>query len=38
MTECPPGYNEYDRACYVEPLTPRMLTAGASFLQRTEWS
>jgi len=32
MTECPPGYNEYDRACYVEPLTPRMLTAGANFL------
>ena len=32
MTECPPGYNEYDRACYVEPLTPRMLTAAAEFL------
>ena len=32
MTACPPGYNEYDRACYVEPLTPRMLTAAAEFL------
>lgn len=32
MTECPPGYNEYDRACYIESLTPRMLTAGANFL------
>jgi len=33
-TECPPGYNEYDRACYIEALTPRMLTAGASFLAK----
>jgi len=32
MTECPPGYREFDRACYVEPLTPQMLTAGANFL------
>lgn len=32
MTECPPGYNEYDRACYVEALTTRMLTTGANFL------
>jgi hypothetical protein len=32
MTECPPGYNEFDRACYVEALTPQILTAGANFL------
>ncbi len=31
-TECPPGYHEFDRACYVEPLTPQLLTAGANFL------
>ncbi len=34
MTECPPGFSEYDRACYLEALTPRMLTAGASFLAK----
>jgi hypothetical protein len=34
MTECPPGYNKYDRACYVEPLTPQMLTEGADFLSQ----
>ncbi len=33
LTECPPGYSEFDRACYQEPLTPQMLTAAASFLQ-----
>ncbi len=33
LTECPPGYNEFDRACYQEPLTPQMLTAAAGFLQ-----
>jgi hypothetical protein len=32
LTECPPGYSEFDRACYQEPLTPQMLTAAASFL------
>ncbi len=32
MTECPPGYREFDRACYIEPLTPQMLTAAGSFL------
>ena len=33
LTECPPGYSEFDRACYQEPLTPQMLTAAAGFLQ-----
>jgi hypothetical protein len=33
-TECPRHYNEYDRACYVEALTPAMLTAGANFLSQ----
>ncbi|HUI82689.1 MAG TPA: hypothetical protein VL240_00615 [Candidatus Binatia bacterium] len=32
MTVCPPGYSEYDRACYSEPLTPQMLAAAAGFL------
>jgi len=32
LTECPPGYSEFDQACYIEPLTPQMLTAGANFL------
>ena len=34
LTQCPPGYHEFDQACYMEPLTPQMLTAGASFLSR----
>ena len=34
VTKCPPAYTEFDRACYLEPLTPRMLTAGRSFLQQ----
>ena len=34
MTECPPGYGEFDRACYLEPLTPPMLTAAANFLSQ----
>lgn len=34
LTECPPGYSEFDRACYQEPLTPQMLTAAAGFLQQ----
>jgi hypothetical protein len=34
MMECPPGYNEFDQACYVEPFTPKMLAAGANFLGR----
>jgi len=34
MTECPQGYGEFDRACYVEALTPPMLTAAASFLSQ----
>jgi hypothetical protein len=33
LTECPPGYSEFDRACFQEPLTPQMLTAAAGFLQ-----
>jgi len=32
MTVCPPSYSEFDRACYLEPLTPRMLNAASSFL------
>ncbi len=34
MTECPAGYGEFDQACFVEPLTPQMLTAGANFLSQ----
>ncbi len=33
LTECPPGYSEFDRACFQEPLTPQMLTAASGFLQ-----
>jgi hypothetical protein len=33
-TKCAPGYSEFDRACFLEPLTPHMLTSGRSFLQR----
>jgi hypothetical protein len=33
-TECPPGRGEFDRACYIEPLTPPMLSAAATFLSR----
>ena len=33
-TACPPGYNEFEQACYVEPLTPQMLGAGGRFLQQ----
>lgn len=33
MTSCPSGYNEFEQACYIEPLTPQMLTAGGNFLQ-----
>jgi hypothetical protein len=32
VTECPPGYAEFDRACYADPRTPQMLTSGARFL------
>ncbi len=32
LTECPPGYGEFDRACYVEALTPPMLATAANFL------
>ena len=32
LTECPPGYSEFDRACYVDALTPHMLTEGGDFL------
>ena len=32
--ECPQGRTEYDGACYVEALTPQMLTAGANFLSQ----
>jgi hypothetical protein len=34
LTECPAGYTEFDRACYQEPLTPQMLTAGGNFLSQ----
>jgi len=34
MTQCPPGYSAFDQACYVDPLTPRMLVAGRDFLSR----
>ncbi|MGC2112121.1 MAG: hypothetical protein WA655_21565 [Candidatus Korobacteraceae bacterium] len=33
VTECPPGYSEFDRACYQEALTPQMLSAASTFLQ-----
>jgi hypothetical protein len=33
LTECPPGYHEFDRACYQEALTPEMLSAASAFLQ-----
>ncbi len=32
MMECPPGYSEFDRACYQEALTPQMLSSAAAFL------
>ena len=31
---CPAGYNEFEQACYVEPLTPQMLISGRAFLQQ----
>jgi len=34
MTDCPPGYSEFEQACYVEPLTPQLLTAGSQFLSQ----
>ncbi len=34
MTACPPGYGEFDQACFAEPLTPQMLKAGGGFLNR----
>jgi hypothetical protein len=34
MTACPPGYNEFQQACYREPLTPQMLASGSTFLQQ----
>jgi hypothetical protein len=34
QTTCPEGYNEFQQACYVEPLTPQMLDAGSKFLQQ----
>ena len=34
MTKCPPAYSQFDQACYLTPFTPRMLTAGRTFLQR----
>jgi hypothetical protein len=34
LTDCPPGYSEFDRACYQEALTPQMLTAGGNFLSQ----
>jgi hypothetical protein len=34
MTNCPAGYSEFDRACYLEALTPQMLNAGSNFLSR----
>jgi hypothetical protein len=32
VTRCGPGYGEFQHACYVETLTPRLLTAGGQFL------
>src|SRR5579862_1042747 len=37
-TNCPPGYSEFDRACYLEPLTSQMLSAGSNFLSRNSGS
>jgi hypothetical protein len=34
QTTCPDGYNEFQQACYVEPMTPQMLEAGSKFLQQ----
>jgi hypothetical protein len=34
LTQCPPGYSEFEQACYVEPLTPQLLNAGSQFLGR----
>lgn len=34
ITDCPPGRTEFDRTCYIEALTPQMLTAGAGFLSQ----
>ena len=34
MTTCPPAYNEFQQACYQEPLTPQMLASGSNFLQQ----
>jgi hypothetical protein len=34
MTTCPAAYSEFEQACYLEPLTPQMLTAGRNFLQQ----
>ena len=34
LKQCLPGYSEFDRACYLEPLTPQMLRAGGTFLRR----
>ena len=35
MTHCPGAYNEFDQACYQEPLTPQILSAGANFLRQS---
>jgi hypothetical protein len=34
MTECPPGYSEFEQACYIEPLTPQELEKGGEFLSQ----
>ena len=34
MTGCPPGYSEFDRNCYEDPLTPQILNAAGGFLSR----
>ena len=34
MTECPPGYSEFARACYIEHLTPQELEKGGEFLSQ----
>ena len=34
QTTCPAGYNEFQQACYVEPLTPQMLSTASNFLQQ----
>jgi len=34
VTACPPGYSEFDRACYRDEFTPYMLASSRAFLQQ----